>query len=176
MTGFSRSVFAGILAAATLASTAASAEAPTLLGAFKDWTALQSATKSGKTCYAISQPKQQEPAKAKRDPIYFLISDWPLRHTKAEPQIVPGYEYKKDSTVTAQIGSDKFEFFTKNDGTAGSAWVQDTADEAKLVDAMRRGSTVVVTGVSSRGTTTKDTYSLNGISAALDKIHGACGM
>lgn len=176
MTGLSRSLASGILAAAMWPNGVPAAPAPQLLGTFKEWTALQSTTGSGKTCYVMGSPKSKEPEKAKRDPAYFLISDWPLRHTKGEPQIVPGYEYKQGSTVTAQIGSDRFEFFTKNEGGAGSAWVQNTADEARLVEAMKRGSTVVVTGTSQRGTETKDTYSLSGISAALDKAHSACGM
>jgi hypothetical protein len=52
--------------------------------------------------------------------------------------------------------------------------VKDPADEAKLITAMQGGSTMVVTGTSLRGSTTKDTYSLSGISAALDKIHSSC--
>jgi hypothetical protein len=176
MTGHLRNLFAVTVAAGLTVTAAAAESAPQLLGSFKEWTALQSMTASGKTCYVMSTPKSKEPAKAKRDPVYFLISDWPVRHARAEPQIVPGYEYKPDSTVTVQVGAEKFELFSKNSGGAGSAWVQDTSDEARLVDAMKRGSTVVVTGVSQRGTTTKDTYSLNGISAALDKIHASCGM
>ena len=54
--------------------------------------------------------------------------------------------------------------------------MQDTSDEQRLIDAMRRGQQAIVTGVSSRGTLTKDTYSLAGISAALAKIHSTCGM
>ena len=170
-----RCLLAGAFAA-LIGTPAAADSPPTLLGAFTSWSAFQSTTSSGKVCYALSQPKSHEPASAKRDPIFFLISDWPARKTKGEPQIVPGYQYKPDSTVTATIGSAKFEFFTKNDGGAGSAWVKDPDDEARLIDAMKRGAQVIVTGTSQRGTQTRDTYSLNGISAALDKIHTSCGM
>lgn len=149
---------------------------PTSLGDFKDWSAYTTGTANGKTCYALSQPKSSTPKTAKRDPVYFLISDWPARHAKAEPEVVPGYEYKDGSKVTVQVGSDKFELFTKNEGGSGAAWVQETADEARLIDSMRRGAEVIVTGTSSRGTLTRDVYSLDGISAALDKIHSACGM
>ena len=41
---------------------------------------------------------------------------------------------------------------------------------------MRRGQQLIVTGTSQRGTATRDTYSLAGLSDALDKIHAACGM
>src|SRR5262249_38082799 len=124
------------------------ADAPTLLGAYSGWSAFQSATGDGRTCYVMAQPSSSEPAKAKRDPIYFLISDWPRRKAKAEMQIIPGYKYKDGSAVTAQIGPDKVQFFTQNNSGSGSAWVKDPADEARLADAMRRGSQITVVGVS----------------------------
>jgi hypothetical protein len=163
---------------AAVFSTAAMADsAPTLLGAFKDWSAFQSNTNGdGKTCYIMAQPHSSVPAKAKRDPIYFLISDWPRRKAKGEMQIIPGYKFKDGSPVTAQAGGTKVELFARDNGGTGSAWVKDPADEARLADIMRRSPQVVVTGVSQRGTTTHDTYSLDGIGQALDRIHAACGM
>jgi hypothetical protein len=41
---------------------------------------------------------------------------------------------------------------------------------------MRSGQQLIVTGISKRGTMTHDTYSLGGISDAVDKIHSECGM
>ena len=41
---------------------------------------------------------------------------------------------------------------------------------------MRHGAELVVIGTSKRGTKTQDTYSLAGLSDALDKIHEACGL
>src|SRR5262249_53273296 len=118
-----------MLSAAFAVSAALPAAAdPTLLGAFKDWSAYSTTTPSGKTCYALASPQSKIPAKAKRDPIFFLISDWPDRKAKGEPEVVPGYKYKEGSKVTVEVGSDKFAFFTKNDGGDGGAWVQDPAD------------------------------------------------
>jgi hypothetical protein len=174
MTGFKR--FLLPLAFASLAATAASADSPALIGSYKDWSAFQTMTNGTRVCYAMAKPKSMEPKKATRDPVYFLVSDWPGRRAKAELEIIPGYQYKEGSSVTAEIGKEKTDFFTKNDGGAGSAWVDDMGAEQKLVDAMAHGAKLVVTGVSQRGTTTHDTYSLGGISEALEKIHSACGM
>jgi hypothetical protein len=173
-----RFALTSVLAAAALAIglVPAAADSPTLLGVFKDWSAYTIDTGGTKVCYVLSQPKSTSPKNVKRDPIFFLLSDWPSRKAKGEPEVVPGYPYKKDSKVTAQVGSDKFTFFTQNDGSDGSAWVETVADEARLVNAMRRGASMIVTGTSTRGTLTKDTYSLSGVSAALDKIHAACGL
>ena len=89
----------------------------------------------------------------KRDAVYFLINDWPGRKAKSEPEIVPGYEYKDKSTAIAEVGSNKFEFFTKNEGTAGGAWLEQQPDEERLVDAMRKSAEIIVIGTSKRGTT-----------------------
>ena len=114
------------------------------------------------------------PANTTRDSVFFLISSWPGRKVRNEPSVVPGYQYKVGTKVQVQVGSDKFELFTKNDGSAGGAWVENPADEKKLIDAMKRGAEMSVTGTSSRGTLTRDNYSLAGISAALDKVAATC--
>jgi hypothetical protein len=163
-------------AAMLLSAPAAIADDATLITASKDWQALTSGSGSTKICYAMSKPRSSDPRKIKRDPIYFLVTDWPARKTKGEPEAVPGYVYKDGSTVTAQIGSDKFEFFTQNDGDSGAAWIRKRADEVRLVTAMRSGQELTVTGTSKRGTLTRDTYSLAGFSDVLDAAHKACGM
>ena len=47
-------------------------------------------------------------------------------------------------------------------------------DLKEMVAAMKRGSRMVVHGVSSRGTNTKDTYSLNGFASAYRAISNKC--
>jgi hypothetical protein len=163
-------------AAAVATAPAAAAGGPTPLGSFHDWSAYARGAGDMKVCYALAEPKSKEPARAKRDPVYFLINDWPGRHSKAEAEIVAGYPYKDGSSVGIQVGGAKFSFFTKNQGNAGGAWVLNPADQPKLIDAMRNGSTAIVAGTSRRGTQTRDTYSLAGMGDALDKIHQACGM
>lgn len=154
----------------------AAAEEPSLLGSFSSWSAFSLGSGDSKVCYALSKPTDQEPKRAKRDPAFFLINDWPGRKAKAEPEIVPGYQYKDGSSVTVEIGADTFTFFTKNDGGAGAAWVLAQSDEERLIQAMKSNPTATVSGTSRRGTVTKDTYSLVGLSDALDKAHQACGM
>ena len=178
---FSRLARAALFAAAAVIgfSPVMAAESPKLLGAYRDWSAYRIETGGHKVCYVLSQPKSTSPKDVKRDPIFFLVSNWPERKAKGEPEVVPGYPYKDGSKVTAEVGSDKFTFFTQNDasdGSDGDAWVESLADEARLVEAMRRGARMTVTGTSSRGTLTKDVYSLSGVSAALDRINKACGM
>jgi invasion protein IalB len=170
-----RVLTASLAFAAILAAAPAFADTPQGLGTFQNWSAYTTGTGDQKVCYALSQPTATSPKKAKRDPIYLLFSDWPARRAVAEPEIVPGYKYKDKSVATLQVGSQKFQFFTKNDSGDGSAWVEQQPDETRIVAALKSAATATVTGTSMHGTTTKDTYSLAGLADALDKAHGACG-
>ena len=171
-------VFAVSLGATLLVPSLAFAVAaqPALLGTFKNWSAYEAGVGDGKVCYALSRPTSTQPANIKRDPSFFLINDWPARHAKAEPEIVPGFQYRAGSNVSAQLGTDTVTFFTKDDGGTGGAWVEAQADEERLVTLMKSAPEAVVSGTSMRGTVVRDTYSLAGFGDALDKAHAACGM
>lgn len=152
---------------------AASAK-PQLLGEFNDWKAFKSADGGATVCYALSQPKSTDPKGVKRDPIFFIISNFPQRGVKGEPSIVIGYPFKDGSKATVDVGGASFSFVTVNDKTNGGAWLQDAATEAKLIAALRAGSAMTVKGTSKRGTNTTDKYSLTGAGAAVDRINQEC--
>ena len=154
----------------------AAAEPANLLGVFGNWSAYTTGTGSSLTCYALSKPRATRPAGTKRAAIYLMISDWPSRKVKAEPQIVYGYQAKENGVAALGVGSDKFPFFIRNNGKDGSAWLQQLTDNGRLMDAMHNGVSAVASGTSSRGTKTSDTYSLSGFNDALAKIHAACSM
>ena len=171
---FARATTLAVALAAVCAIGPAAAQSPNLLGSFRDWHAYAMGAGGDKVCYALSQPKDSDPKNVRRDPIFFLVSNWPARNVTGEPSVVPGYPYKDGGKVSVEIGADKFELFTKNEGSDGGAWLEDPAEEKRLLTAMKAGSTMVVKGTSSRGTLTSDHYSLLGITAALDKIDQAC--
>ena len=152
------------------------AEPANLLGVFGNWSAYTTGSGSDLTCYALSKPRATRPAGTKRSAVYLMISDWPSRKVKAEPQIVYGYQGKENGAAALAVGSDKFSFFMRNNGKEASSWLQQLGDNDRLVDAMHNGVSAVATGVSSRGTKTSDTYSLAGFDDALAKIHAACSM
>ena len=163
-----------VFAAFTAGTAMAAEDKPELLGSFRDWHVYQTGKGPNRLCYALSQPKEMTPNDAKRDSVFFLISTWPIRKVRNEPSVMPDYQYKDGAKTEVQVGSDKFSFFTKNDGAAGGAWMEDAKDEKRLIDSMKRGAGMIITGISSRGTLTKDNYSLAGISAALDKLDSSC--
>jgi hypothetical protein len=74
--------------------------------------------------------------------------------------------------VQVRIGSEKFTLFTDGE----TAWSRSPKDDKQLVDAMRRGNSMVIVGMSSKGTQTTDTYSLTGFSKAYEAIGKACNV
>ena len=81
-----------------------------------------------------------------------------------------GYSFKTGAEATVTVGSGKFPMNTQNDG----AWIKNVAEESRLVDLMRNGSELTVTGTSSRGTQSVDRYSLKGLGQALDRTAQEC--
>jgi len=154
----------------------ASAEPANLLGVFGNWSAYTSGTGSSLTCYALSKPRATRPATAKRSAVYLMVSDWPSRKVKSEPQIIYGYQAKEGAAAALGVGSEKFTFFIRNNGKEGSAWLQQLSDNSRLITAMQDGVSAVASGTSSRGTKTSDTYSLAGFNDAMTKVHAACDM
>jgi len=160
--------------AATAAAPAAPAgdAQPTLLGQYGDWGAYTASPGGNKVCFALAKPKttKTEPEGRKRDPSYVFVSTRPTEKVKNEVSVIIGYPFKTNSDATAEIGPAKFPMYTQNDG----AWIKNVAEEARMVDAMRKGADLTVKGTSGRGTQSTDQYSLKGLAQALDKIEQEC--
>ena len=135
-----------------------------------DWSVYAYDAGAKKTCFAVAQPRSKKPAKVRRSPVFFYISIWPKDKVSGEISLKMGYPLKTGAPAEVKIASATFKLFTKDEG----AYVEKTADEQKLVSAMRAGATMIVKGRSTRGTLTTDTYFLTGISKALDAAAAAC--
>jgi invasion protein IalB len=144
---------------------------PQQIGAFQDWTAYAYSAADSKVCYISSTPKSTDPKGVKRDPAFFLVTNMPGRKppVKGEVSTIIGYPFKEGEPVSLTIDDASFQMFSKGD----TAWV-DTGSDKKIVAAMKSGKSLKVKGTSWRGKTTEDTYSLQGISAALAAIDKAC--
>jgi hypothetical protein len=141
-----------------------------LLGQFGDWGAYKASPGGKKVCFVLAKPTTAttEPAGRPRDPSYAFISTRPAEKVKNEVSVIVGYTQKLNYDASAAIGSATYAMYTQNDG----AWVKNAAEEAAMVDAMRKGTDLVVKSESGRGTKTTDTYSLKGMAQALEKIGG----
>lgn len=158
-------------ATATAAPTAGDTQ-PTLLGQYGDWGAYTASPGGGKICFALAKPKSSktEPPGRSRDQSYMFVSSRPTDKVRNEVSVIIGYPFKTSSDATAEIGGSKFAMYTQNDG----AWIKNVTEEARMLEAMRKGSELIVKGTSGRGTQSTDQYSLKGLAQALEKIEQEC--
>lgn len=138
----------------------------------RDWTVFSAG--SPKECWAVSPPKATLNT---RDGKEVTVTRGDIRLYVAyrsgrggEVSFSGGYPFAGGSTVEIDIDGRKFNMFTEGE----TAWPNSPAEDATIIAAMRAGTAAVVTGRSSRGTTTKDTFSLSGISAATDAARASC--
>jgi invasion protein IalB len=143
-----------------------------LLGEFGDWGAYTAAPGGKKVCFALAKPTSSEtnPPNRPRDPAWLFVSTRPAEKVKEEVSVIFGYPLKANSDASVEIGSTNFAMYTQNDG----AWVKNAAEEARLVEAMRKGAEITVRGESGRGTKTIDKFSLKGVAQALDRAAQEC--
>ncbi|MEQ1697378.1 MAG: invasion associated locus B family protein [Hyphomicrobiaceae bacterium] len=156
-----------------LCLSATASHAATVVGTYSDWTLYSNSDSAGKICFLATTPASTEPANLKRDPALLYISSWPKDGVKSEISIKLGFPAKKSPDPVAAIVGPvpaSFKLFPKDD----RVYVADSTQELKLLEAMKKGSKLTVQAVSERGTTVTDTYSLNGISAALQAFGSGC--
>jgi invasion protein IalB len=156
----------------TLMSFSANAmEAPRHIGDYGDWAAYTYKENGKNVCYMASTPKKDEGKYTKRGDIYAVVTHRQADNSFDVVNIVAGYTYKPESKAIVKIGKETFNLFTSDD----KAWTYTTQDDKNLVNAMKRGERMIIDGVSSRGTNTKDTYSLKGFMRAYKAISAKCG-
>lgn len=140
-----------------------------LLGTFDDWKALMSGQQRSRICYALAQPKERKPATLKRDPAYLFISNR-ADGAKNEVAFRLGFAAQAGRDGTLTIGSQNFPLLAN----AESAFLKNPAQEAALIEAMKRASEFTVRVASVRGNETTDRYSLKGFGKALERMQKEC--
>jgi len=156
---------------ATKPAAAGTAE-PTLIGQFGTWGAYTATPNGKKVCFALAKPASSKtnPPNRPRDPAYAFVSTRPAEKVTNEVSVMIGYTLKPGSESTLEVGGASYAMYTQGDGL----WIKNAAEEERMVDAMRKASDVVVKGMSAKGTETTDTFSLKGLSQALDKLAQDC--
>lgn len=129
-----------------------------------------------KECWAVSAPTETVNTRGgrvvavRRGDILFFVFNRPGAKVKNQITFTGGYPFAKGSTVNLNISGTQFELFTDGEW----AWPASPSDDAKIVTAMKRGSTAVLTARSGRGTQTKDTFSLLGVTASIEDAEKRC--
>ena len=139
-----------------------------------DWTVF--VEDNPKECWGVSIPTETVNTRdgrvvaANRGDILLMVYYRPGASVEGQVAFTGGYPFRDGSQVSVSISGNEYTLFTEGEW----AWPASASDDAKLVAAMKRGADAVVTGVSSRGTTTKDTFSLLGFTAAIEDAEKRC--
>ncbi|WP_407644497.1 invasion associated locus B family protein [Chachezhania sediminis] len=130
-----------------------------------------------KECWSASAPKETVNTRdgrvvpVRRGDILLMVFFRPDAGVKGQVTFTGGYPFARGSNVSLQIGDSTFNLFTDGEW----AWPTSEGEDAKIVAAMKAGATAVLTARSTRGTQTKDTFSLSGFTAATEDAQKRCG-
>lgn len=158
--------------AAAAATGAAAQESTNRVAAKTDWSVF--VEESPKECWGVSAPKETvntrdgQVVAVRRGDILLFVTYRP--GASGEVSFTGGYPFAGGSTVSLQVDTASFELFTDGEW----AWSGSREDDARIIEAMKRGSSAVLTARSGRGTQTKDTFSLLGFTAAMDEAAKRC--
>ena len=126
--------------------------------------------KADEYCYIGSLATVTDlPSDKKRGNFYVLVYK-NIGNPETVVQIEAGYNYKIPSDIIVNIDNGEYKFYTTED-VPTSAW---TEEDSKVIFAMKKGLELKVSGESSRGTITNDKYTLNGFTAAYNKLTEEC--
>ncbi len=163
--------------AAVAAAPALAQAAAERVAAHNDWTVFLAG--EPKECYIVSQPtasqakRDGQAVEVSRGDIRLFVRFNPSESVKNEVSFTGGYPFRDGSPVQVEVGSESFQLSPGPGEANGWAWPP-AEDDARIVAALRRGSSATVTAVSARGTTTLDTFSLSGFTAAVNEAESRC--
>ena len=149
---------------------ARSAEDLKSIGKFKDWETFTVTENNNKICFAQSVPILRAPKKFERNPSRLFVSFRPTEDIKDEVSATSGYTFQKEKIVKAKSGKKTFDFFAQEN----FAWILDTEEEQKFIQAMKKASRVMIIGRTDKGKQTIDHYSLMGFSKAYNTAKKNC--
>ncbi len=139
-----------------------------------DWAVFQG--DEPKECWAVTAPKETVNTRdgnvvsVRRGDILLFVTYRPDQDITGEVSFTGGYPFADGSTATLEIAGSTFELFTEGE----YAWPATPADDQKIVTAIKRGADAVITARSSRGTQTKDTFSLLGATSMIEEAEKLC--
>ena len=143
-----------------------------VLGTYGDWKAFYWNLDEDKVCSILSYPKKEEGKYTKRGKVVARVTQRVENPSVGVVSFQVGYSIKEGSDIKIKIDGKPFGVF--NFLQDQIAWTSDPEFDGMLIKAMQRGTTMIIKGVSSRGTNTKDTYSLRGFTAAYKTTSKVC--
>ena len=114
-------------------------------------------------CYIQSVPAETEIPEGKTRGQHGILVYTMHKNPDLVVQITAGFDYKSSDTIKVQIDEGEYSFYTDSD----TAWAK---DDKKVIYAMKKGLKLITTGISSKGTTVIDTYTLKGFTSAIKNL------
>lgn len=139
------------------------------LGRFGEWDVFAATEAKAKTCYMATIARSDS---TKREKAYVLVMHRPAQKALGVVSVTAPGPLKDKSEGEAEIGGEKFPLYTSA-RTPDTAW---SFDDAKLLQAMLKGSAMVVRTTPAKGNAVAENYSLDGISKAYAEMNKACGV
>ena len=139
-----------------------------------DWSVFEES--EPRECWSVSAPKETVNTRdgrvvaVRRSDILLMVFYRPDANVKGQVTFTGGYPFAEGSTVNLNISGNEFELFTEGEW----AWPASADEDKQIITAMKRGTDAVLTARSSRGTQTKDTFSLLGFTAAAEDADKRC--
>jgi uncharacterized protein YfiM (DUF2279 family) len=150
-----------------LASACSSTKTDRVIGSWQVMVA--SPGKSSMLCYAGAEPTSSKGTIEERSAAPYLMI---TRRTsgKIEVSMSSGYAYKHKSKAELAIDGKTYRMFFKDN----VAWTRSDKEDKVIIEALKKAKHIEVRGMSDTGSTSVDTYSGDGFTAALARIRKLC--
>ena len=157
----------------SLAAGASAAQAGEI-GAFGAWYAMTAGEGGEKLCYAISGPQVSLGKIANRGEVGLMVTHLDGGALRDQVSVSMGFEPSKSKPTKIKVDKGGNINMRLTDGDR--VWIREGSLDQKLVAQMKRGDNLIVTGLSSKGVASQDTFSLDGFTKAYAAISEACGI
>jgi invasion protein IalB len=161
---------AGLTTPAQAQRAAAGQAQAMLLETAGKWQAFSSQQGRNKVCYALSKAETRLPANLKDVEGLLFVSSRPAEGVRNEISLVMNFDLKEGVEHQAIIGDERFALVAKGQ----NMWLKNPAEEPRMLDSLRKGSSLEIKGTSKRGNPTSDKYSLAGITQIVKRAEEAC--
>lgn len=144
------------------------------IGTFGAWYAMTVGEGGEKLCYAIAGPQVSIGKIPNRGEVGLMVTHLDGGALKDQVSVALGFEPSKSRPTKVKVDKGGNINMRLTDGDR--VWIREGSLDQRLVTQMKRGDNLIVTGLSSKGVASQDTFSLDGFTRAYEAISQACGI
>lgn len=155
----------------SLIATSAFAATPKTLGVFGKWNAWTYTENNGPRCFVYSKPDSMKPATLDHGDVSFFVRTTRSSEAGTEASFQTGYEFAPNSDILAEVGNQTFHMVA----SGNSAWLRRSGPrEHEFLTALKAERTLSIAARSKRGNRVEYSFSLNGLTSAVNRAQQAC--